>query len=73
MIKQILKIPIHKFDKLIISFKRTNKSAARNRKFLAEFNGNLGEAIKAQKGSPLNYGSELRSIDELFKLFNYHE
>ena len=37
-IKQILKIPIQKFDIPVFSFKRTNKAAARNRKLLAVLN-----------------------------------
>ena len=54
--KEILKTPIHKLDKLIFLFKRTNKVAARNRKILGALNGYLGAAIAAQKGSPLNHG-----------------
>ena len=34
-------------------------------KLLAEFKGDLGEAIAAQKGVPVNYGSELRDIASL--------
>ena len=66
-------MPIQKFDKPIFWFKITNKAAARNIKLLATFNRNLGAAIKAKKGSPLNYVSEFRNIDKLSKLFNYHE
>ena len=72
-IKQILKMPIQKFDKSIFWFKIKNKAAARNRKLLAAFNGYLGAEIKAQKGSPLNYGSEICDISELSKLSIYHK
>ena len=72
-IKQILKIPIQKLDKPIFSFKRTNEAAARNRKSLVTYNGNLGAAIKAQPGIPLNYGSKFRHIAKLSKLFNYQD
>ena len=54
-IKEIPKKPIQKLEKPIFLFKRTNKAADRNRKILAALNGNLGEAILAQKISPLKY------------------
>ena len=68
-----MKIPIQKLDESIFSFKRTNEAAARNRKSLVTYNGNLGAAIKAQTGIPLNYGSKFRHIAKLSKLFNYHD
>ena len=73
MVKQILKIPIHKLDKPIFSFKRTNKASALNRKLLEAFNGNLVAEIKVPKGIPINYGSQFRDIAKLSKLFNYHD
>ena len=56
-IKSILKKPIQKLENPMLSFKITNKAEARDSKTLPAFNGDLGTAIAAQKGSPLNYGS----------------
>ena len=64
-IRAILKTPIQKLEKPILLFKRTNEAAVRNSKTLAAFNGDLGAAIEAQKGIPLNYGSEFRNTSEL--------
>ena len=41
-IKEILKTPIPKLDKPILSFKRANEAAAEDRKTLTAFNGYLG-------------------------------
>ena len=57
-IKATLKIPIQKFEKPILSFKRTHEAAVRNRKILASFKGDLGAAIADYKDSPVNYGTE---------------
>ena len=48
-IKEIPKTKIQKLDKLIFSFKRTNKAAARNIKILAAFNSNLGRKFWHKK------------------------
>ena len=72
-IKEILKIPIHKLDKPIFSFKRTKYAASIYIKILLAFNGNLGAAIEAQKCSSINYGSKFRDIAKLSKLFNHHK
>ena len=59
-IKEIPKTPIQKLDQPIFLFNITNKAAARNIKILSALNCNLGAALAAQKGVPLNYGSEFR-------------
>ena len=56
-IKSIPHAPIQKLEKPIFLFNRTNEAAVRKNKILVAFNGDLGAAIAAQKGSPLNYGS----------------
>ena len=48
-IKATLKIPIHKFEKPIFSFKRTHEAVIRNKKILAAFKVGLGAAIAAHK------------------------
>ena len=48
-IKAILKTPIHKFEKLILLFRRTHEEAVRNIKILAAFKDDLGATIAAQK------------------------
>ena len=40
-IKEILKTPIQKLEKLIFLLKRTNEAAVRNNKILTAFNGDL--------------------------------
>ena len=72
MIKATLKMPIQKFDRPILSFRRTHEAAVRNSKIRAAFKGDLGAAIAAQKNSPVNYGSEFRDI-VLAKLFLHHK
>ena len=47
--QKIMKTPIQKLDKLIFSFKRTNKAAAMNSKIFAAFKGNLGAEILEQE------------------------
>ena len=58
-------LPIQKWEKPILLFKRTNEAAVRNSKTLSAFNGDLGEEIAAQKGIPLNYRSEFRNTSDL--------
>ena len=55
------------------SFKWTNEAAIRNIKILAEFKGDLGAEIAAQKDSSVNYRSEFRDTMALSKLFLHHE
>ena len=56
-IKEILKIPIQKFEKPIFLFRRTHEAAVRNSKILAVFKSDLGAEIASIKDSPVNYGS----------------
>ena len=37
------------------------------------FNRDLGDAMKAHQGTPLDYGSELRDPVGIAKLFSHHE
>ena len=72
-IKATLKTPIHKFEKSIFLFRRIYAAAVRNSKILAAFKGDLGAEIAAHKDIPVNYGSELRDITALAKLFLHHK
>ena len=72
-IKAILKTPIQKFKNTTFSFRRTHEIVVSNSKILAEFKGDLGIEIEAQREIPVNYGSELRDIAALSKLFFYHK
>ena len=54
-IKATLKTPIHKSEKLILSFRRTHEAGVRNSKILAAFKGDLGPEFEAHKDSPVNY------------------
>ena len=72
-IKNIIKKPVKELCIPVLSFKRTHKSALQKRNILADFYGNLCDALKEQKGSPLDYGSELLNITRINKLFSHHE
>ena len=72
-IKAILKTPIQKFEKLILSFRRTDDAAVSNSIIIAAFKGDLGASNEAQKESPVNYGLEFHDIAFLEKLFLHHE
>ena len=56
-IKRLIIKPVNKLKKLVFFFKRTQEDAQNNSQILEAFNGNLGAAIEAQKGSPIDYGS----------------
>ena len=73
MNKAILKMPIQKFENLILSFRTTHEASVRNSKILAAFKGYLGAAIAAQKDSTVKYGSEFRDIASLERIFLHHE
>ena len=60
-------------EKPIFLFRKTHEAVVRNRKILAAFKGELGAAIAAQKYNPFNYGTALRVIASLAKLFLRHE
>ena len=72
-IKATLKTPIQKFENPIFLFRRTHKSAVRNRKIFTAFKGDLGAAIAPHKDILVNYGLEFRDITALAKLFLHHE
>ena len=44
-----------------------------NSKILSAFNRNLGDAIKSQKLSPLDYGSGFQYLPGIVELFSRHE
>ena len=72
-INTVLKTPIQKSEKTILSFRRTHEAAVRNSKILAAFNGDPGAEILAQRDSLVNYGLEFRDTAVLEKVFFYHE
>ena len=72
-IKRLIIKPANKLGKPVFSFKLTQEAAQNNSQILATFKGNLGAAIEAQKGIPLDYGSEFRDITIIKKLFRYHK
>ena len=51
--------------KIVFSLKQTQESAWKTSQNLTAFNGNLVSAIEAQKGSPLDYGSEFWDINRI--------
>ena len=68
-IKRLIIKPVNILRKPVFSFKRTQEVAQNNSQILAAFNGNLGVAIRFQKESPLDYGSEFWDINGIKKLF----
>ena len=72
-IKAILQTPIKKSENIIFLLRRIHEAAVRNRKILPAFKGGLGTEIAAHKDSLVNYGSELRDIVSLAKLFFHHK
>ena len=72
-IKRPIITPVNKFGPPIFSFKRKQEASCQNRQILTVFSGNLDYAIEAQKGIPLDYGSEFREITGIKNLFCHHE
>ena len=72
-IKNIIKNPVKDLLLPFCTFKRTQEAAVHNSSILSSFGGKLGESIEAQKGIPLDCGSEFRDITGILKLFSHHE
>ena len=53
-------------------FKMDSDSAQKNFLFIAKHALNLSKALLAQKGSPLDYGSELKPVTDLKRVFGRH-
>ena len=56
--KRLLNNPNTDLRHQVLFFKQTQAAAQNNRNILVAFNGNIGKALDAQKGIPLDYGSE---------------
>ena len=54
------------------SFELTSEAAEKNLMVLKKYKYNLEEALAAQAGTPLEYGSEFRTIEELYPIFGDH-
>ena len=72
-IKKLIIKPVEEFGIPVLSFKLTQEAVLQNSQILSEFNVNLGGAIKAHKGIPLDYGSEFRDIAQIKNLFCHHK
>jgi hypothetical protein len=53
-------------------FKMNSESAEKNFLFLSDHDLDLSKALLAQKGSPLDYGSEFKPVGVLKPLFRHH-
>jgi len=71
IVKQILKEPPRPMNETKFKFDISNTAAQHNWNILQQY-ANLGEALIADKNSPLRYGSEFRSTTSLEKVFNCH-
>jgi hypothetical protein len=56
----------------VFQFKMDSESAEKNVLFLSNHDLNLSKAFLAQKGSPLDYGSEFKPVGILKPLFKHH-
>ena len=54
------------------SFELTKESAEKNLMVLKKYKYNLEEALAAQAGTPLKYGSEFRTTKEQYPIFGDH-
>ena len=72
-IKQLISTKSKEFIPPVFSLRWIHKAASHNSNILAAFNGNLGEALEAYKGSPLDYGSEFRDFTGIANIFCHHE
>ena len=54
-IKKLIYRPVKDHKLPIFSSRQTQETDLHNRNILAAFNGNLGETIKYQNGSPIDY------------------
>eukprot|EP00957_Ditylum_brightwellii_P002162 166183-Ditylum_brightwellii.AAC.1 len=67
---------VNKREKLLIApefrFEMTAEAAHQNLCILRKYKNDLSIAIKAQKDTPLEYGSEFRATNILEKIFRFH-
>ena len=56
----------------MFKFDMNSEAAETNLSVLREHGMNLSKALKAQEGSPLDYGSEFRPIHKLERIFKNH-
>ena len=64
--------PSRACDKPLFTFALTKDAAKANEKVLESFNFNLPLALKAQRNSPLYFGSEFQPIEKLERIFALH-
>ena len=71
-IKEIINMPAKAPRKPAFEFEMSSNSAERNFSFLEEHGLDLSKALKAQEGSPLDYGSEFKATEKLERVFCHH-
>ena len=71
-IKRVLGAPNVKPCAPSFHFQMDKESAERNFIFLERHDLDLSKALRAQKGSPLDYGSEFKPVEVLERLFGRH-
>ena len=69
---EIVRTPCKHFKSPEFSFSMDGKAAEKNWKILEKYNLDFELAMKNQKGTPLEYGSEFRDHLLLEKLFKFH-
>ena len=71
-IKKLIRTTSKELHPSVLSFKRTQEAVVQKINILDGFNGNLDNDMKYQKGSPLDYGSELQEPIGIANLFRHH-
>mmetsp|Transcript_13224 Transcript_13224/g.28024 ORF Transcript_13224/g.28024 Transcript_13224/m.28024 type:complete len:842 (+) Transcript_13224:3970-6495(+) len=72
VVEKVINSPVEKLKAPDFAFELSQEAAQKNYLILSKHNFNLDEALKSQKGTPLEYGSEFRRVEVLENLFGRH-
>ena len=71
-VKEVISEGCPTLQKPEFTFELTREAALKNYLVLKKYNLHLGNALEAQKNTPLKYGSEFREPSKLEKVFKHH-
>ena len=71
-VRELVSKPSREMRKPEFEFELTSEAALKNFLVLKKYGLNLEAALEAQKGTPLEYGSEFRTVEELAPIFSKH-
>ena len=72
IVRELVNKPSRGMEKPEFEFELTPEAALKNFLILKKYGLSLEAALDAQRGTPLEYGSEFRTIDELKPIFSRH-